>query len=253
MHPEASNCTDHEDVDCPPAGTLPMARIWQNWAWLSTYINEVSQSSFLIPTVPIAPIFDTTPPHKGYSHKACYDADESILFCDDFEADASGQVPYGLSPQFQRNESNYQYAHPWNTSFISSWNGHEYTTPFEGAGYAVVVPMSLVSQYAAIETKNIVFDGVCEVPTVKFQYAMKGKTEAAGSFAVYSKAGVAGDWVEVSAGPMDPAPTTWQVVNELLQFSEDDEYVRFKFVCAAGSSLDNYCAIDSIRVSCAVE
>ncbi|CAM9977709.1 unnamed protein product, partial [Ectocarpus fasciculatus] len=49
VHPEASNCTDHEDVDCPPAGTLPMARIWQNWAWLSTYINEVSQSSFLIP------------------------------------------------------------------------------------------------------------------------------------------------------------------------------------------------------------
>lgn len=165
VHPEADNCTHIEGSpnvanDCPPPGTIPVDIVLQNRAWLATYMNKVSQSNFFIPEVPIAPLFDTTPPHKDYPSTSCQEdyeyakSDSVLLYCHDF--DAFDRVPEGLSPYFQRNQSApYNVALPWNTSYIESWNGIVYTKPQNGNGYAYVTPMANINYNSSITTKSI--------------------------------------------------------------------------------------------------
>lgn len=253
IHPEASNCTDQQDVDCPPQGTLPMARILQNWAWLAMYINEISGASFIIPPVPIAPSFDSTPPHTSYSQKSCYETDSAILFCDDFERDFEHQIAYGLAPQFQRNESDYYYSHPWNTSFITSWNGMHYTAAFEGEGYAVAVPMSILPHYSGIETKDIALRNKCSSGAVSLKFALKGKTVSSGSFSVEVRPLTEQNWSILSSAALNPPLDSWMLVEERIVLPASTEAFRLKFVCSSGSSSDNYCAMDSIRVLCATD
>jgi glutamine amidotransferase-like uncharacterized protein len=239
VHPEASNCTDQDDIDCPPEGTLPMEEIEQNWAWLASYVNTISQSSFVLPDVPIAPVLDTTAPHSAYPHKSCYDKDSSVLFCDDFDSE-SGSIPYGLAPQFQRNESDYQYSHPWNTSFITNWFGQEYTAAYEGDGYAVVVPLSFATQYSSIETKDItVSKASCPSLAVRLQFALKGKTVSSGYFSVEYRAGDDDKWSLISSAPLDPAMASWAAQSDDVSVSAAAGSVRFRFTCASGAAADN--------------
>lgn len=129
-------------VDCS-VGTIPEANIYQNRAWITTYINEVSQSNFTIADVQLSPVFNTTAPHTDYPTKLCDEVLDN-LFCDDFDSNGR-EIPEGLSPRFQRNQTDYSHSQPWNVSYITTWNSQTYTSAHFGDGYAVSV-ITLSSQ-----------------------------------------------------------------------------------------------------------
>lgn len=211
VHPEADNCTFAQDSDCPPAGSIPEQQILQNRAWLCQYMNEAMQMSFHIPEVALAPVFDTTPPHTHTPLAGCYSPDKDkdedeeegreeddegdeggvLLFCDGFDA-APGAVAVGLSPQFQRNQSDYNRAQPWNTSSLSSWNqGTQYASPqgMKGGGYAIAVPQASAAHVSTIMTKAFSLAACSsrgdEGPlAVSVSFYLQGQTEANGFFGV---------------------------------------------------------------------
>jgi glutamine amidotransferase-like uncharacterized protein len=265
VHPEADNCTYYENYDCPPAGTIPYVNILQNRAWLCTYINQVSQSSFVIPEVPLKPLFDTSKPHVGYPKESCYDngitsasSGSQILFCDDFDSNED-EIPTGLSSQFQRNQSDFNVVRPWNTSYTDVWNnGIKYTSPETGDGYAVCVPMAPVSRVASITTRP--FDiSKCRDEKFFVEFATTGNSISSGYISVEVGSGVDSqmysNWVTLSKFSYDNNESQeWEKMvltvnkNELPPSMESTAFVRF--TCAAGNAIENFCALDSLFVSC---
>lgn len=177
IHSEADNCTI---FDCPPAGSIPTDLILQNRAWLATHLNNISGLSLRIPEVPLAPSFDTTPPHKAWPTPHCQrpsaagkkdnastaTSQEVVLFCDDFDTDVlEGEVASGLW-QWQRNQSNDFSSQPWNTTYIEAWKpggnpgsggGPEahFGAAQSGNGWAVAVPMANKHQAVTITSHPI--------------------------------------------------------------------------------------------------
>mmetsp|Transcript_13153 Transcript_13153/g.21885 ORF Transcript_13153/g.21885 Transcript_13153/m.21885 type:complete len:555 (+) Transcript_13153:460-2124(+) len=305
VHPEADNCTFEQDTDCPPAGTLSTEVILQNRAWLSTYINEVAQTQFKIPPVPLAPVFNTTPPHRQYAKEPCYEnyiplfsadnsldgnmngniegssgnsIDAEVLFCEDFDSLGEGDVPSGLSPQFQRNQSNYQYILPWNTTYISSWGGYSYAEPYSGDGYAINVPQAPSKLLQASITTREFSATACTYPTVnKITSNNTGTsgeekhTKAQKISIEYVYAGVADveGYMEVQYSD-SPSSSRWErkyetVAYHKLQGDKPSQWrkhgviadiagsntARVRFICAAGASARNFCALDSLFIVCA--
>lgn len=303
-HPEADNCTEAQDSDCPPEGSLSTETILQNRAWLATYMNQVAQTNFIIPAVPLAPIFDTTPPHTSYPEpRACYSsskytsAESTLVFCDDFD-EAPGNVPYGLAANFQRNNSDWNYARPWNATYISTWNnGQYYAEPYDGNGYAVAVTMSTTYHYSTIATKPIMLPHVAAQGALMcssadgsliIQFAFTGKTVSTGYMAVdyvfgetaeevssdspnwqevYIAAPLSNDlsvndgWEVIRLAVTIPLPARTAATEELTKMNvsspEGDissapvaDYARVRFRCAAGAAINNFCAVDSVQVSC---
>jgi len=166
IHAEADNCSVY---DCPTEGSIPVNNILQNRAWLAEHLNNISGLSYKIPTVPLPPSFDTTPPHSSYPTPHCrrtarHQGDVQLVFCDDFDTDA-GEVASGLW-QWQRNQSNDMSSQPWNTTFLDAWkpdaqpgSGGGTLTNFgsaqSGNGWAVAVPMSDKSQAVTITTHHL--------------------------------------------------------------------------------------------------
>jgi glutamine amidotransferase-like uncharacterized protein len=261
VHPEADNCTNVVDSDCPPADTIPTDNILQNRAWLAEYVNQAAQTSYKIPPVPLAPVFDTSAPHTSTPQAQCYSdtttaAVGKVLFCDGFDW-PTGFIPIGLSPQFQRNQTDYNFARPWNTSYVSEWNdGTVYGGAQAGNGYAVVVPMAAVGHHSSITTKP--FDvSACSSVNVNF-YTM-GKTLSNGAFSVeYAPSdtayGVDRDdpsWVVLHSKAMNPAMTAWTEMSfDVTMYARYGNYMQLRFTCAAGATVDNYCGLDSLVISC---
>lgn len=261
IHPEADNCTSSQDSDCPPANTIPINNILQNRAWITTYINQVAQTNFKIPDVPIPPVFDTTPPHTTYPIKDCDSS--GVLFCDDF--DALGRVPEGLSPRFQRNQTDYDHSQPWNTSYISTWNKITYTTPHQGNGYAIVIPNGLKQYSSSIITKpfdtsscsssressNLFSDGIFD-SSIAVTYAYKGQTTSNGYIRfLYSIDGIT--YTTVSSVVLNPAVTTWKEVSFSIPTAKAVS-VTLMFMCDSGAaSTGDFCALDTLSVSCATK
>lgn len=260
VHPEADNCTNVMDADCPPAGTIPTDNILQNRAWLCEYINQAAQTEYQIPPVPLEPVFDKSAPHTGTPQALCYSDNLSparnLLFCDGFDWPV-GVIPIGLSPQFQRNQTDYNYARPWNTTYISEWNdGVKYGGAHGGNGYAVVVPMAAVNHHSSITTKPFQVTA-CAYVNVNF-YVM-GKTLSSGAFSVEyapsdTTVGVQRDnpnWVVLHSKPLDPAVSEWINLSfDVPIYSRNGDYMQIRFTCAAGAALDNYCGIDTLTISC---
>lgn len=259
VHPEADNCTYAQDSDCPPEGTLPTSTILQNRAWLCEYINQAAQTNFKIPAVPIPPIFDTTPPHSDWPVPLCYqdnELSEKLLFCDNFDS-LDHAVPYGLSPQFQRNQTDYNYARPWNTTYISTWNENtKYAYPHSGNGYAVAVTLATPSHVSSIITKTINVDS-CSGKDATLSFYVQGNTVEAGFFAVNVIA-LNGDeeiidpysisWRNLFTSSLSPTVLGWEYMSFTLKVAT--KALKVKFDCAAGPLYENYCAIDTLSVQC---
>jgi glutamine amidotransferase-like uncharacterized protein len=264
VHPEADNCTYAQDSDCPPSGSIPTENILQNRAWLGAYINEAAKTNFRIPEVPVAPVFDTTAPHTETPAASCYSrssevaASGTLLFCDGFDSEA-GQVAFGLSPQFQRNQSDYNRAWPWNTSQISSWNGGaQYASAQEGNGYAVAVPKASVSHVSTITTKSFSVEQ-CTSGEALLSLYVQGKTLSGGAFSIkyrqLNQAEVNTDpfspfWKTLYSAALSPAVEAWELLTIPFPIGGNGGYVRLEFSCAAGAAVDNYCAIDTLSVTC---
>jgi hypothetical protein len=300
VHPEADNCTTAQDSDCPPAGSLSTADILRNRAWLCEYINQAARTAYAIPPVPVAPSFNTSAPHdhsgdgvstrNGYPLKDCYASASSpqrLLFCDDFDGRA-GSVPPGLAVQFQRNQSNYNLVHPWNTSFIQAWGGQQYAAPYAGDGYAVNVPQASTRDSATILTRPFPLSltgsgsgsgtrtGGWACGKLNISYAYTGRTAAAGALTVsyaYSTGSGEGGWDDSDAvwstlqthsmqaqqeapGEGGSSLTSWTSYSALVATPADTDggaalLGRVKFDCNAGSDAEYFCAIDSVTVTCA--
>jgi glutamine amidotransferase-like uncharacterized protein len=286
VHPEADNCTCTQDSDCPPPGTIPTETILQNRAWLCHYINEAAQSSFRVPVVPVEPVFDTTPPHTHTPAAACYSTSAAgvpegrgqLLFCDGFDS-VDGAVPFGLAPQFQRNQTDYNRAQPWNTSYLSSWGlpPVQYATAQGGDGYAIAAPQAPVSHVSTITTKAISTehcsttssttsstssDSVTEEEAVTVSFYVQGQTLSSGSFAVQYLWQADADsvvdpfsaaWRSLAEAPLQPPLVSWEHRTLRLPLSwrgGEGDFLRVQFQCAAGVAAENYCAIDTLSVSC---
>ena len=272
VHPEANSCTPAQDSDCPPAGTLTATEIQQNHAWLATYVNQVAQTSFKIPAVPVAPRFNTTAPHSTYPAKACDAAGGAggvhatgragaggagggaLVFCDDFDS-MRGRVPEGLSPRWQRNQTDYSHVRPWNTSFISSWGGHDYTSAYQGDGYAVVVPQATAKYAASITSQRFSTKG-CQGGSVAVRYAYTGHTLAGGYFRTEYAAMAAGSnappaFKVLKSAALNPAPKGWAPASFAVEVAAAEAEGQVRFTCVAGSAASNFCALDSVTVTCA--
>lgn len=259
VHPEADNCTFLENTDCPPAGTIPVVNILQNRAWLATYINQISQSSFVIPKVPLEPLFDSNKPHTGYPREPCYESSPSnyegsqILFCEDFDSFES-QIPTGLSPQFQRNQTDYNIVRPWNTSYTDVWNnGIRYTKAASGDGYAVCVPMAPVSRVASITTRP--FDVSRCGNNIYLEFLTTGNSISTGYFSIEVGRGMDSqqyfNWVTVDKFSYYHEQQEWRNVSLVVELPLSIESTAFiRFTCAAGNAIENFCALDSLFVSC---
>ena len=252
VHPEADGCTYEQDSDCPPAGTLPTEVYLQNWAWLCTYINDVAGTNFVVPSVPVKPLFDTSPPHSTYQRSSCYDENfnftKHILFCDNFDS-VLGVIPWGLSAQFQRNNSDFNFARPWNTTYITSWNGEQYASPHSGDGYAVAVTMSSVSHYSTFRTRPIALSD-CTSRNITLQYGVIGKTLSNGYITVDISVNSFKTRVVLFSQPLYPALENWKVMSHIFELPAGADTFQIRFSCAAGSSPDNYCAVDTTFAFC---
>lgn len=306
VHPEADNCTSAREPDCPPAGTLHSDQILQNRAWILGYMNDVSQSNFKIPEVPIQPVFETHPPHAGYPAKKCYTEtgvptkysttatrDASInpashsggsagivLFCDDFDSEP-GTVSPGLAPQFQRNQTDYNYAKPWNTSYVSVWNsGVEYPSAYAGDGYAVCVPTAVTPHHSSILTKPVPISSACQSYDLVLSFQYVKQTRSTGYLSVeYSydsvgdSDGSADKWHVLSMDDIaNSEGTEWSLQEYIIPYSaastvsatssadganstgvsarSKTPVVRVRITCAAGPSVTEYCAMDELRLTC---
>jgi len=226
IHPEADNCTV---ADCPAAGSVPEENILQNRAWLVTYINEVAGTDFVVPDVPVAPVFDTTPPHTNYPVKTCYQGGTArtppTLFCDDFE-ELDGAVKSGLW-NWQRTQTQFDKPGVWNTTYDSRFG-----SPAEGDGYAVASVSGTQSQWASLST-----------------FPVNTKQGSAVSF---QRKGTAQQWTvqyTVNAG------RTWQSlpVTRVSQNSwshesyplPEAESLQVRFNCAGRG----FCGLDSVYIS----
>eukprot|EP01035_Chromulina_nebulosa_P018093 gene18093-23742_t len=248
VHPEADNCTTKQDSDCPAEGTISTENILQNRAWLCTYVNTVSNSSFAVPSVSLSPIFNTTAPHTDYPAKECYNQGTStVLFCDDF--DVSNRVPEGLSPQFQRNQTDYSHARPWNVTYIDSWLNIKYTSAYSGNGYAVSVPQSTPTYVSSIITKS--FDtSVCSSSNVLVSYAYTGSTPTNGYYLTQYSVNGGVTWSTLVNKVLYPAYTSWTMQSSTIP-SSYSKSMQIKFTCATGTSANYYCALDSLSIACA--
>lgn len=250
VHPEANNCTNQQDSDCPPAGTLSQLDIDRNRAWLANYINEVAETNFIVPDVEVEPSFNTTAPHDRYPTNLCYSNSnsnsESILFCDGFDTE-EGKVPVGLSPQFQRNQTSYEKVFPWNTSYISYWYDNYYTSAYNGNGYAINVPQSSTLNTAAITTKPF-HTRLCN--SVSISYATIGSYTSLGYFKVEYSVDSTDDWQTLAIH--NYATTTskeWEHFSYNVQTIGNNNGL-IRFTCAAGQYIYNFCALDSLYVLC---
>lgn len=257
VHPEADNCTVY---DCPREGSMSTETILQNRAWLAEYMNQAARTEYRIPPVPVPPVFDTTPPHSSTPRPACYETflhpNTELLFCDDFDS-IKGTVPFGLSPQFQRNQTDYNFARPWNVSYISSWNGGtQYTAAQLGDGYAVSVPLASVQHTASITTKAFDISSCAGDAGVSFY--MTGQTLSSGYLSVEyglssAPEGLSRDdsgWVVLQASPLYPALQSWQRVFIPFVVGNVKSFAQIRFTCAAGAAASNFCAIDTLAVTC---
>lgn len=206
----------------------------QNRAWLASYINIAAQTSFIVPVTALPPSFDTSPPHAKYP-SSCQG-----LFCDDFDANT------GLY-QFQRNQTDYQHARPWNITYITTWNNYYYGVASSGSGYAIVVPMASAVYQSEIRTKPIDTSSCSGDVSLSFVY--RGKTLTSGYFNVEYSYDDFETAYPLIAGPLNPALVFWTPASFNLP-SKRESPVQVRFVCAAGTSVDNYCAIDTVIVNC---
>lgn len=259
VHPEADNCTSAAFSDCLLQNTISEEMILKNWAWLVYYINLVAGTSLARPSVPTPPALTSSAFHVAYAPKACYapipDSSVKVLFCDGFDS-SIGEVPYGLSMQFQRNNSYSLYAKPWNTSYISSWKGTTYTTAQSGDGYAMCVPSVAVASFSSITTQYIDVSKCTlnkkKVYTVDVSYFYKGNTATGGYLSViYSTKRTNSNtntWTAIASHTMNSA-NAWKLNKKTLSVSQGVGML-LQFKCAAGSASNNYCAVDTISVSC---
>lgn len=261
VHPEADNCTNAQDSDCPPPESLHTVDILRNRAWLCEYINQAAGTSFTVPPVPVAPSFNTSAPHVSYPTYPCY-ADTSSgvpLFCDTFDS-VWGRVPQGLSPQFQRNQTNYERVFPWNTTFISEWGGVQYAAPYAGDGYAVNVPgVEAILSTASILTKPFPLSTwTAKCSAVRISYAYAGRSSTGGALYVeYLQSETAAGqetWVGLQTHYLGAGPTApWETSASFLSLSSEllgAEQSRLRFTCSAGRVSGSFCALDSLLVTC---
>jgi glutamine amidotransferase-like uncharacterized protein len=227
VHPEADNCTTY---DCPEEGSLPEENILQNRAWLVSHINSVAGTTFNVPSVPLPPSFDTTPPHQSYPELACYGAEQSpsIVFCDDFDAPA-GQVPSGLW-NWQRSQTEYTKPQPWNTTYTTE-NG----LAADGNGYALASQKGTTrSKWASITTLpvSLAAGGM-------LSFKQRGQSfNAGGQFTVqFSQEGTT--WTNLPTPPLSEA---WEQQSIQLPAGAS---LQVRFNCGGSAE----CALDSVFIS----
>lgn len=247
VHPEADDCTPMQDSDCPPTGTVPAQDYLRNRAWICKYINDASQSKFNVPVVDLLPVYDTTAPHISYPEKSCYKENPSVLFCDDF--DVLGRVAEGLSPQFQRNQTDYNHAQPWNVTYLSSWNGKTYASPHTGNGYAVCVAQASTAYQSSITTKPIDASKCTSSNRAKISFAYTGSTLSNGYLRLEYAADAGTSFKTLVSSPL--SSKAWESSTYTVTVTNSTTALRFRFSCSTGSASTNYCAVDTLFVSCA--
>lgn len=244
VHPEADGtiCSG----GCPVAGTIPASVYNQNRAWLATYINQVAQTSFVVPSVTPAPVFNTSRPHTSYSTLSCYTT--GVIFCDSFTVDL-GTVYPGMF-QWQRNMTTWNAARPWNTTFTSTMLGNPnyYGSGQAGTndGWAVVIPNTAngnpPSQLISKPFSTVGFNSV----SLNFYY--KGKTLSGGMFSVdYTTDNL--NWNTLFASNLygSNVKTSWTPLFYSLPAGQSS--VRIRFSCNSGTATSNYCGVDTVVVT----
>lgn len=230
---------------CLPAGVLTSNEIDSNRAWLATYVNLVANTSFNIPTVAIPPVFNTTAPHTSYPTLPCY-TNSSILFCDTFTAPL-GTVYTGMF-QWQRNQTLYNKARPWNVTFTGTLMGrpaNAFGVGKDGAsdGFAITIPNTPTGNPpATILSKPFSTVGAT---TARVTYSYKGATLIGGYFRASYVIG--GNVVtNLRSAPINPAVNSW--ITESFSLPVGQASVQLRFACVSGTAVTNYCAVDSVYV-----
>jgi len=229
VHPEADNCTRY---DCPVADTVPIANILQNRAWLVSHINSVAGTDFVVPSVPIEPSFDTTPPHSDYPEMSCYQGGtpgySPTLFCDDFDA-ALGTVPSGMW-NWQRGQTEYSAPRPWNMTYTS-----KYGAPADGNGYALAMNQDQADgKWASISTSPV------STPSrSKLMYKWRGTMSPGALFTVQYTTDAGASWTNLDVPQVS---SSWSEVQLSLP-SANSLQVRFN---CGGSAI---CQLDSVFIT----
>lgn len=242
VHPEAD---DSVCSDCPATGTIPSSVFLQNRAWLVTYINQVAGTSFTVPSVSPAPVFNTTRPHTSYPTLSCYTS--GVIFCDSFTAPL-GQVYPGMF-QWQRNMTTWNAAKPWNVTFTDQMLGNTgYGTGQAGTtdGWAVVIPNTGTANPPSLLLSKPFSTVGYTTSTVSFYY--KGKTLSGGVFSVaYSYDNVT--WYSLFNSNLygTNAKTSWTLLSYSLPTGKSALVLRF--LCNAGSATSNFCGVDTVVVT----
>jgi hypothetical protein len=243
IHAEADNSTCS---DCVSSGTILPLTFLQNRAWLANYINQVAQTSYVIPMVSPAPNFTVTKPHASYPVLSCYGP--NVLFCDSFNT-TLGTVYSGLW-QWTRNMTVYNQARPWNSSFTSTMLGNVnyYGHGVYGNtdGYAVCIPNTGTANPASvIISKPFSTTGY---NTITFTLYYKGKTLTGGLFTISYTYDGGATWTNLFNSNLygSNEKTSWTFLSYAFQINRT---VQIKIACIAGSATSNYCSVDELMVT----
>lgn len=242
VHPEA----DQTAATCCLGASFQTAdSVKQNWAWWATYMNAVAGTTYALPSVPVAPVFSTVPPHASKPVLPCYAANPTALFCDSFTV-AAGTVYPGMF-QWQRNQTAYNLAAPWNVTFTTAlMGGNIGGAGADGAtdGFAVSIPSTATGNPAAtIASQKFSTAGVA-APKLSFKW--RGKTLSAGGLTVAVSTDDGTSWATLAKLVLNPAVAAWTPASFALPANKAS--VRIRFACVAGAATTNYCAIDSVLV-----
>jgi len=229
VHPEADNCTQY---DCPPAETIPEEKILRNRAWLVSHINTVAGTNFVIPSVPVPPSFDTTPPHTSYPTVACRGESANVLFCDDFDT-AAGFVPAGLW-NWQRGQTSYDAPRPWNTSYTT-----KYGAPAEGNGFALAMQDGTSKNNWA----SITSSPVTTPSGTVLSYERRGSVSRGALFTVQYTTDEGKSWTNLNLRTLS---SSWQQESYSLPVANS---LQVRFNCG-GSAI---CALDSVSITAPVD
>jgi glutamine amidotransferase-like uncharacterized protein len=245
VHPEADGSTCS---DCPVAGTISSNDYLQNRAWLATYLNQIGQTTFTVPSVPVASVFNTAKPHTAYPTLPCYSG-TNLLFCDSFMVPSAGTLYPGMF-QWQRNQTDYNHAWPWNVTFTGTMMGQTTYGVGQGGssdGWAVSIPNTgTANPDSTITSKSFSTVGQTGV-TLAYYY--KGKTLAGGYFKVDYTTNGGTSWTTLRNANLygTNAKTVW--TSESWALPVGNAVLQIRFSCNAGSAVTNYCGVDTVTVT----
>ncbi|KAJ3308755.1 hypothetical protein HDV04_000814 [Boothiomyces sp. JEL0838] len=241
VHPEADNTGGYVQP-----GTVPQNNIYQNYAWLTHYVNNVSSTNYPTPATTLTPIINENPPHSTGLTANCYTT--NVLFCDDFEIPTGS--PIGVAPglmyQWNRNmwdgyddSVTWEYVQPWNVTYVSG-PGHSgagfasnFNTPSTGGGFNMIPASIMTAPVTTASTTN----------TLTYYYRLNRYGTGFLQVSVSYNGGAYTQLAKYTTNSL-----SWTKATFTLTANQPNTIVKFS--CTTGStSISYYCNIDDISIS----